>query len=185
MESSRKSPLASLSLLKKSPPIKPSSKNIGIFFPGHTQKCPALIPLSLNITSTPSLTLHQFVKKNSLYTHPKQQPSKPILTNYAWLGSSTPSPIHHRFPTPYPLTKNRALSASARNFVISITHVPKITFQCISSIKSSTNAQATRLYPSWTTSLVIIKSKFTQPISTKPHSLPLGVLLHIVSCLLA
>jgi hypothetical protein len=146
---------------------------------------PGLIPLSSNIASTPGPTLHQFVKNNDRYTHPKQRPSKLKLTNYALLGSSTPSPIHHGFPTLYPLTKNRALSASARTFVISITHVPKTTFQCLSSIKLSTTVQATRLYPSWTVSLVIIKFKFTQPISTKPHSLPLGVLLHIVSCLLA
>jgi hypothetical protein len=36
-------------LLKKSPPTKPSSKNTGIFFPGHTQRCLALIPLLSNI----------------------------------------------------------------------------------------------------------------------------------------
>jgi hypothetical protein len=185
MESLRKSPLAPVSLLKKSPPIEPSSKNIGIFLPGHTQKCLALIPLSFNITLTPGLTLHQFIKNNDRYTHPKKRPSKLRLTNYAWLGSSTPSPIHHGFPTLYPLTKNRAMSASAWNFAISITHVPKTTFQRLSSTKLSTNAQAMRLYPSWTVSLVIIKSKSTQLINTKPHSLPLGVLFHNVSCLLA
>jgi hypothetical protein len=177
--------LASLALLKKSTPIKPSSKNIEIFLPGHTQKCLALIPLSSNIASTPGLKLHQFVKNNDHYTHPKQWPSKLILTNYARLGSSNPLPIPHGFPILYPLTKNRALSAFAQTFTISITHVRKTTFQCLSSIKLLTIAEATRLYPSWTVSLVIIKSKSTQSINTKLHSLPLGVLFHIMSCLLA
>jgi hypothetical protein len=44
MASSKKSPLELLALLKKSPHIKPSSRNIGIFFPGHTWKCPGLDP---------------------------------------------------------------------------------------------------------------------------------------------
>jgi hypothetical protein len=70
MASSRKSPLEPLALLKKSLPIKPSSKNIEIFFPGHTHKCLALIPLSSNITSTPGQTSQQFVKNSDRYTHP-------------------------------------------------------------------------------------------------------------------
>jgi hypothetical protein len=185
MASSRKSPLELLALLRKSLPIQPSSRNIEIFFPDHTHKFLASIPLSSNITSKPEPTLHEFTKNNDCYTHPKQQPSKPKLTNYVLLGSFTPSPIHHRFPTLYPLTRNMALSASAQNFAISITHVPKTTFQCLSSIKLLMTAQAMRLYPSWTDSLVIIKFKFTQSISIKLHSLPLRVLFHIVSCLLA
>ena len=119
MESSRKSPLALLALLKKSLPRKPSSKSIGIYFPGHTKKFLALIPLSSNIASTLGLTLHHFVKNNDHYTHPKQRPLKPRLTNYARLGSSTPSPIPHGFPTLYPLTKNWSLSTSAQTFAIS------------------------------------------------------------------
>jgi hypothetical protein len=94
-----------------------------------------------------------------------------------------PSPIPHGFPTLYPLTKNRALSTFARTFTISIMRVPKTTFQHLSSIKLSTTAQATRFYPLWIDSLVIIKFKFTPSISIKPHSLPCGVLFHIVSCL--
>jgi hypothetical protein len=137
---SRKSPLGSLELLKKSLPIKSSSRNTGIFFPSHTWKCLASIPLSLNIASTLGPTLHQFVKNNDCYTHPKQRPSKLKLTNYEQLGSSTPLPIPHGFPTLYLLIKNRALSKSARTFVISIMHVPKTTFQCLSSIKLSTTA---------------------------------------------
>ena len=105
MESSRKSSLAPHALLKKSSPINPSSKNIEIFFPGHTHKCLALIPLSSNIASTPGQTLHQFIKNIGSYTHTKQWPSKPILTSYTQLGSSTPSPIPHGFPTLYPLIK--------------------------------------------------------------------------------
>jgi hypothetical protein len=113
MASLRKSPLELLALLKKSPPIKPSSRNIEIFFPGHTQKFLASIPLSSNIASTPGPTLLQFAKNNDRYIHPKQQPSKPKLTNYTLSGSFTPLPIHHGFPTLYSLTKSRALSASA------------------------------------------------------------------------
>jgi hypothetical protein len=153
-------------------------------FAWSSRKFLASIPLSSNIASTPGLTLHQFVKNNDRYTHPKQRPSKPKLTNYALPGSFTPSPIPHGFPTLYPLTKNRALSVFAQTFAISTTHVPKTTFQCLSSIKLSTIAQAMRLYPLWTGSLVIIKFKFIPLISIKPHSLPLGVLFHIVSCLL-
>jgi hypothetical protein len=162
MASSKKSPLELLALLRKSPHIKPSSRNIGIFLPGHTRKCLASIPLLSNIASTPGLTLHQFTKNNDRYTHPKPRLSKPKLTNYALSGSFTPSPIPHGFPTLYPLTKNRALSVFAQTFAISITHVPKTTFQCLSSIKLSTTAPATRLSPLWTDSLVIIKFKSTR-----------------------
>ena len=161
MESSRKSALALLALLKKSPPINPSSKNIGIFFPGHTKKFLASIPLLSSITSTPGLTSHQFARNNDRYTHPRPRLSKPKLTNYLQPGLFTPSLTLHGFPTLYPSTKNRALSAFAPTFAISITHVQKTTFQRLSSIKLSTVAQATRFYPSWTVSLVIIKSKFT------------------------
>jgi hypothetical protein len=171
----RKSPLELLALLGKSPPIKLSSRNIGIFLPGHTQKCLASSPPSSNIASTPGPTLHQFIKNNARYTHPKLWPSKPKLTNYVLSGSFTPSPIPHGFPTLYPLTKNRALSAFAQTLATSITHVPKTTFQHLSSIKLSTTTQAMRLYPLWKDSLVIIRFKFTPSISIKPHSLPLGV----------
>jgi hypothetical protein len=95
MASSRKSPLELLALLKKSPHIKPSSRNIGIFLPGHTRKCLASIPLSSNIALTPGPTLHQFVKNNDLYTHPKQWPSKLRLTNYA-LSVHLPHRLHIR-----------------------------------------------------------------------------------------
>jgi hypothetical protein len=44
MASSKKSSLELLALLRKSPHIKPSSRNIGISSPGHTQRCLALIP---------------------------------------------------------------------------------------------------------------------------------------------
>jgi hypothetical protein len=71
---------------------------------------------------------------------------------------------------------------SVQTFVTSITPVPKTTFQHPSSTKLSMIAQVTRLCPSWTVSLATTKSKFTPPISTKPHSLPLGAPLHIVSC---
>jgi hypothetical protein len=83
MASSKKSPLELLALLRKSPHIKPSSRNIGIFSPGHTRKCLASIPLLSNIASTPGPTLHQFAKNNDRYTHPKPRLSKPKLTSYA------------------------------------------------------------------------------------------------------
>jgi hypothetical protein len=185
MASSKKSSLELLALLRKSPHIKPSSRNIGIFSPGHTQKCLASIPLLSSIASTPGLTSHQFARNNDRYTHPKPRLSKPKLTNYVRPGLFTPSLTLHGFPTLYPSTKNRALSAFAQTFAISITHVPKTTFQRLSSIKLSTTAPATRLSPLWTDSLAITKFKSTQPISIKPHSLPRGVLLHIVSCLSA
>jgi hypothetical protein len=185
MTSSKKSPLELLALLKKSPHIKPSSRNIGIFSPSHTQKFLASIPLLLNIASTLGPTLHQFSKNSDRYIHPKPWLSKPKLTSYALSGSFTPSPIPHRFPTLYPLKKNRALSMFAQTFMISIMHVRKTTFQCLSSIKLSMIVLTMRLYPLWMDSLVIIKSKFTPPISIKMHSLPLGIRLHIVSCLLA
>jgi hypothetical protein len=185
MASSKKSSLELLALLRKSTHIKPSSRNIGIFSPGHTRKCLASIPLLSNIASTPGPTSHQFAKNSDRYTHPKPRLSKLKLTNYALLGLFTPSLIPHGFPTLYPLTKNRALSAFAQTFAISITHVPKTTFQRLSSIKLSTTAPAMRLSPLWTDSLAITKFKSTQPISIKPHSLPRGVLLHIVSCLSA
>jgi hypothetical protein len=51
------------------------------------------------------------------------------------LGSSTPFPIPHGFPTLYPLTKNKALSVYVRTFAISITPDPNTTFQCLSLIK--------------------------------------------------
>jgi hypothetical protein len=90
------------------------------------------------IDTWPDITpVHQ---NKDRYTHPKQCPSNPRLRNYVQLGSSTPSPIPHEFPALYPLTKNRALSASAHNFTISITHVPKKTFQFLSSIKLSTTS---------------------------------------------
>jgi hypothetical protein len=185
MASSKKSPLELLALLRKSLPIKPSSRNIGIFSPGHTQKFQAWIPLLSNITSTPGLTSHQFARNSDRYTWPKLRLSKLKLTNYALSGLFTPSPILHGFPTLYPSTKNRALSMFAQTFAISITHVPKTTFQCLSSIKLSTTAPATRLSPLWTYSLAITKYRSTQLISIKPHSLPRGVLFHIVSCLSA
>jgi hypothetical protein len=88
------------------------------------------------IDTWPDITpVHQ--KNNVHYTHPKQRPSRPRLTNYALLGSSTPSPIRHGSPTPSLLTKNRALSMSVRTFTISITPVPKTTFQCPLSTKLS------------------------------------------------
>jgi hypothetical protein len=140
MASSKKSPLELLALLRKSPHIKPSSRNTGIFLPGHTQKCLASIPLLSNIASTLGTTVHQFAKNNDRYTHPKPQLSKPKLTNYMLSGSFTPSPIPHGFSTLYPLTKNRALSTFSHTFTISIMHVPKTTFQCLLLIKLSTTA---------------------------------------------
>jgi hypothetical protein len=64
-------------------------------------------------------------------------------------------------------------------------HVPKTTSQRPSSIKLSTTAPATRPSPSWMDSRAITKFRYTQQISIKLHSLPRGVLSHIVSCLLA
>jgi hypothetical protein len=185
MASSKKSSLELLALLRKSPHIKPSSRNIGIFLPGHTQKCLDLTALLSNIASTPGPTSHQFAKNNDHYTHPKPRLSKLKLTNYVRIGLFTPSLTLHGFPALYSSTKNRALSAFAYIFAISITHIQKTTFQCLSSIRLSTIAPATRLSPLWMDALAITKSKFTQPISIKPHSLPCGVPFHIVSCLSA
>jgi hypothetical protein len=93
--------------LKKSPPINPSSKNIEIFSPGHTQKCLALIPLLSNIASTPGLILHRFVKNNDRYTHPKQQPLKLILTNYAQLRFIYPIAYTSWVSNPVPVNKKQ------------------------------------------------------------------------------
>jgi hypothetical protein len=163
----------------------PSSRNIGIFLPGHTQRCLASIPLLSNIASIPGLTSHQFAKNSGHYTHPNPWLSKPKLTSYVLPISFTPSLIPHGFPTLYLLTKNRALSMFAPTFATSITHVPKTTFQRLSSIKLSMTAPTTRLSPLWMDSLAITKFKFTRSINIKPHSLPHGVLFYIVSCLSA
>jgi hypothetical protein len=161
MASSKKSSLELLALLRKSPHIKPSSRNIGIFSPGHTHKCLASIPLLSRIASTPSLTSHQFARNNDRYTHLKPRLSKTKLTNYVRLGLFTPLLILHGFPTLYLSTKNRALSMFAPTFTISITHVQKTTFQHLSSIKLLTTVPATRLSPLRTNSLAITKFKST------------------------
>jgi hypothetical protein len=117
-------------------------------------------------------------------TYPLIEMGPGIFKDPSLLGTYHGAPPHG-FPTLYPLTKNRVLSAFAQNLAISITHVPKTTFQHLSLIKSSTTRPATRLSPLWMDSLVIIKFTFTPPISIKLHLLPLGVLSHIMSCLSA
>jgi hypothetical protein len=72
MASSKKSSLELLALLRKSPHIKPSSRNTGIFSPGHTRKCLASIPLLSNIASTPGPTSHQSARNSDRYTQPKR-----------------------------------------------------------------------------------------------------------------
>jgi hypothetical protein len=88
---------------------------------------------------------------------------------------SNPVPVNKKQGTIHVCTEFRDLNHAC----------PKDNFPMPSSIKLSTTTQAMRLYPSWTISLVIIKSKSIQPINTKPHSPPLGVHLRIGSCLLA
>jgi hypothetical protein len=183
--SSKKSSLELLALLRKLSHIKPSSRNTGTFSPGHTRRCLVLTHLLSNIASTPSLTSHQFTRNNDRYTLPRPRLSKPKLTNYVGPDLFIPSLTLHGFPTLYSSTKNKALSAFSQNFVISIMHVQKKTSQRLSSTRLSTTALATRLSPLWMDSLAITKFKSTKLINTKPHSLPLGVLSHIVSCLLA
>jgi hypothetical protein len=153
--------------------------------PGHTRRCLASTPLSSNIASTPGPTSHQFTRNSDCYTHLRPRLSKPKLTNCVRADSFTPSLILHGFPTLYPSTKNRDLSAFASIFAISTMHVPRTTSLCLSSIRLSTTASATRLSLLWTDSQAITKFKSTQPISKKLHSLPRGALFHIVSCLLA
>jgi hypothetical protein len=182
---SKKSSLELLALPQKLLHTKPSSKNTEISSLGHTQRCLGSIHLSSSIASTLGQTSPPFARNNDRYTHPKPRLSKPKLTNYVQPGLFTPLLTPPGFPTLYPSTRNRALSMSAHTFAISITHVPKTTFQCPSSIRLSMTVPATRLSPSWTDSLAITKFKSTQPISIKLHSLPHGVLSHIVSCLLA
>jgi hypothetical protein len=134
------------------------------------------------IDTWPDVTpVHQ--KKHPL--HPSKAVAiKAKLTSYALLGSFTPLCIPHGFPTPSPLTKNRALFTSAPTFMISTMLVPKTTFQPLSSTKLSMTVPATRLCPSWMGSPATIKSKSIQQISIKPLLLPHGVLFLIVSCLL-
>jgi hypothetical protein len=173
--------LALHNLLNKSLPTNISSRNTGTSLPGHTQRCLALIPLLSNIVSTPSQISHLSIKNNVHYTHQKLRPSKLKLTNYALQGSSTPLHIHHGSPSLPLSTKNRALSTSVRIFTISIMHVPRTTFQRPLSTKLSMIAPVMKPCLSWMISLDTTKFKFTQTISTKPHLLPHGELLRIMS----
>jgi hypothetical protein len=136
---------------------------------------------SLNILG---LYLHLGSVEGYYITCPNLWLSKPMSTSYELLVSYTPLRIPHGYPTTSPLTKNKALFASALTFVISIMLVPKTNFQCLPSTKLSMTMQNTRPCPSWMGSLSTIKSKSIQRISIKPHLLPCGVLFHIMSCLL-
>jgi hypothetical protein len=124
-ESSKKSSLEQLVLLKKSLPTKPSSRNFGTYSPGHTQRCLASTLLLSNITSTHGRTSHPFAKKNDRYTQLRPRLSKLKLKNYVRPGLFILSLTLRGFPTLYPLTKNRAPSAFAPTFAISIMLVQK------------------------------------------------------------
>jgi hypothetical protein len=107
MASSKKSPLELLALLRKSSCTKHSSKNLGIFSPGHTWKCLASIPLLSNIASTPSRTSHQFAKKSDLYTHPKPRLSKTKLNKLRAAGFIYPIAYTSWVSNPVPVDKKQ------------------------------------------------------------------------------
>jgi hypothetical protein len=156
-----KSPLALHPPLRNSHLTKLSFRNIVIFFHGHIQIFPDSILLSLNIALTHGQMSPQSTKSSAHFTHPKLWISKPKSTSYMLLGSFTPFCIPSGFPTPSPLTKNRALFASAPIFVISTMCVPKKTFQPPSFTKLSMTVPSMRPCPSWMGSLATIKSKST------------------------
>jgi len=157
-----------------------SFRNTEIFFPGHIRRCPASILLYLHIASTHGQMLPQFVKISTPFTHPKWHLSKMKFSSYAVLGSFNPLCIPHGFPTPSPLTKNRALFASTPIFSISTMLVRRTPLQPLPSTKLSMVVPDTRIFLSWMGSPATIKSKSISQISIKPLLLPHGELF--LSC---